>query len=195
MNISTSSLGNIYLDGRETPRSVFSERARRMANVLAEVGVEADQPVAILMRNDVAYLEVIEACRYLGAPYVALNWHASTPELIHILEDSKAKALVGHASLTAQFDETSGLYAKIFAMADPITIAGTDLLDNTDTGLHEDLNRAIDLAAPIASEPQRFRGLFAYTSGSTNYECIHMFLFYLFNMLYLDYFIIYRFKT
>ena len=167
MNTPSKSSGNLYLDGCETSREAFDEKAKRIANVLSAAGVEPDQPVAILMRNDVNYLNVIEACRYLGSPYVALNWHASTPELIHILDDSKAKALIGHASLTSQFDADLDLDIEIFSISDPVELAEAYALDVTQDSLHTDLESLVEEATAIGVEPKRFRGLFAYTSGST----------------------------
>lgn len=51
------------------------------------------------MHNDVQYLEVVQACRYLGCYFVPLNSHSVATEIEHILQDSGAKILIAHADL------------------------------------------------------------------------------------------------
>ncbi len=51
------------------------------------------------MRNDTAFLEASWAAQTLGAYAVPINWHFKPDEIAYIVEDSGAKALVGHADL------------------------------------------------------------------------------------------------
>ena len=51
------------------------------------------------MRNDPPFFEVTTAAQRLGAYSVPINWHFTPDEVLHVLRDSNAKALVVHADL------------------------------------------------------------------------------------------------
>jgi len=85
--------------GGFAPFEDLERRARRIASGLAELGVGPGTCVAILMRNDIPYLEVSYAVMRLGAYAVPLNWHFKGEEIAYILADSAAKALFVHADL------------------------------------------------------------------------------------------------
>ncbi|GIS89356.1 MAG: hypothetical protein CM1200mP18_20660 [Gammaproteobacteria bacterium] len=51
------------------------------------------------MRNDPPFFEVTTAAQRLGAYSVPINWHFTPCEVLHVLRDSNAKALVVHADL------------------------------------------------------------------------------------------------
>lgn len=112
-------------------------------------------------------MEIIEACRYVGAYYVVLNWHAAASEIITILEDAEAKVLIGHSDLTAKFTSESKLDIPILAIPTPSPIQQAYKVDPALTKGQENLNTLIEDAAPVENEPLRFRGMLAYTSGST----------------------------
>jgi len=158
---------SIYFAGRKTDHPDFYDRSRRIAAVLAGYGVGEDDAVALLMRNDVAYLEVIQACRHLGAYFVTLNWHGATAELVQIIDDAGAKALIGHSDLTAKLTPQSGLNVPVLAVPTPEEIIeGYGVAGALGAG-QKDLHTLMSEAAPLDTEPLRFRGMLAYTSGST----------------------------
>ena len=101
-------LGNLYLDGNLTSRADFEIRSKKLANILQKQGVGQSDTIAVLMRNDVKYLEIIQACRYLGTDFVPLYWHGVAAEIAHIIQDSGAKILIAHSDLIHQFDENTG---------------------------------------------------------------------------------------
>ena len=158
---------DVYLAGRRTERAVFLDRAKRLAAILKSYGVGEDDAVAVLLRNDTLYLEMIEACRHVGAHYVTLNWHGSAPEIAQILEDAQAKVLIGHSDLTAKFGGEHALSIPVLAAATPIEISITYGVDDAIAEGQGDLNALITNVSPIETEPLRFRGMLAYTSGST----------------------------
>jgi long-chain acyl-CoA synthetase len=57
-------LGNLYLNGNVTIRNDVENRSKKLATILQKKGIGQNDTIAILMRNDVKYLEVIQACRY-----------------------------------------------------------------------------------------------------------------------------------
>ena len=163
----------IYFADQAVDESSFHSGARKIAAVLKASGVEPDDAIAILMRNEPAYLQIIEACRYVGARYVALNWHGSAVEIAHILEDSQSKVLIAHLDLldalsgNEVFNQQSDKIS-VFCCNTPKSIAEKYNLDSSEKqSTAQSLESAIDNSEEITSEPQKVRGLFAYTSGST----------------------------
>jgi len=157
--------GNLHFGGQTLDRSVFEQRCKQAASVLKAQGVQPDDAVAILLRNEPAYLCLIEACRYVGARYVALNWHGSAAEIAHILEDSQAKVLIGHSDLLEGISDHVG-NTSVFSIATPASIVSRYSLSQGSSQF-PDFDAAADDAAPIATAAEKLRGLFAYTSGST----------------------------
>jgi long-chain acyl-CoA synthetase len=75
--------------------------ATRVARGYAEVGIEpgAGDRIALLLRNDIAFVEATLGAAALGAVPVPINWHWKAQEVGYLLRDSEARALVVHADL------------------------------------------------------------------------------------------------
>ncbi len=158
---------DLYYDGTKTERVVFLKRAKKIASVLREQGVGEDDAVGVLLRNDLTYLEVIQACRYVGAYFVTLNWHGSTPEIINILKDAKAKVVIGHSDLTAKLTPGAGMEVPVLDVPTPREVLQAYGVKAVSNENHALLPQLIKAAAPIKTPPLRYRGMLAYTSGST----------------------------
>lgn len=91
----------IHSGARSIDQAALDDRAARAASGLASLGVGAGDTVAILMRNDIAFLEASVATAMLGAYAVPLNWHFTAAELAYVIVDCDAKVLVVHADLLA----------------------------------------------------------------------------------------------
>src|SRR3954469_15532392 len=72
----------------------FRDRVARFAGVLRAAGVKAGDRVAILALNSDAYLEYFYAAPWAGAVVVPLNTRLAAPELVAIINDAGAVALV-----------------------------------------------------------------------------------------------------
>ncbi len=154
----------LYYDGKKTDRDTFEHRAKCFAAVLRDHGVGEDDAVAVLMYNDLTYLEIIEACRYVGAYYVTLNWHASAQEIQLILDDSESKLVVGHSDLTEKLTPESGVSIPVLSLLTPAALSASPA--SLPAG-QDDLTALMEASPPITTPPLRFRSLLAYTSGST----------------------------
>jgi long-chain acyl-CoA synthetase len=75
------------------------DRIARVATGLAKLGVGPGVAVAILMRNDISFLEASAGAARLGAYAVPLNWHLAPAEIAYVLGDCEARVLVAHADL------------------------------------------------------------------------------------------------
>lgn len=86
---------------RSRSQGDLDQRVRRLAGGLSRFGVARGDCIAILMRNDIPFIEVAYGAQQLGAYAVPVNWHFKAEEIDYILKDSGAKALFGHADLLA----------------------------------------------------------------------------------------------
>lgn len=74
-------------------------RADRLAAALADMGIRRGDRYALLMRNEIAYVETTLAGGALGAVPVPVNWHWASEELTYVLADSGSKLVFAHTSL------------------------------------------------------------------------------------------------
>jgi len=84
---------------RQRPLTDVKERAARLAGGLRDLGVGHGDRYAIVMRNEIAYLEVNLAAGAIGAVPVPVNWHWTGDDLKHLLSDSGCKIAVVHTDL------------------------------------------------------------------------------------------------
>ncbi|HEY0394817.1 MAG TPA: AMP-binding protein [Candidatus Elarobacter sp.] len=94
MSLASLCFGDLVRDG-----AALEDRGRRLAGGLARLGLQEGDVVAVLLRNDPLYADVIHACRVAGTYYCPLNWHFTPSELGFILADSGARAVIGHGDL------------------------------------------------------------------------------------------------
>lgn len=176
--------GNLYISNQHLSRCIkrenFETRARKLATVLHKQGIRENDTIAILMRNDPRYFEVIQACRYIGAYYVPLNWHSVFSDIEHIVHDAKAKIIVAHSDLINAFGDNTFAELPVKLFNTPIEIQDSFSLsdalckvnidtkqDTAERPQENDLEELLASSVPIDSDCKPFRGMFAYTSGST----------------------------
>ncbi|MFT6284281.1 MAG: long-chain acyl-CoA synthetase [Arenicella sp.] len=164
-------LGNLYLNGNVTIRNDVENRSKKLATILQKKGIGQNDTIAILMRNDVKYLEVIQACRYLGCYFVPLNWHSVASEIEHIIKDSGAKILIAHTDLVHQLVEQNIQEVMVAILPTPTEVVESYHIDvnvrSKSADMALDIELALQTAEQIDTPPKPFRGMFAYTSGST----------------------------
>jgi long-chain acyl-CoA synthetase len=150
--------------------AAVEDRLRRIAGGLARLGVGPGDCVAILMRNDIAFLEATYAAMTLGAYAVPINWHLKPDEVRYILDDCAAKVLVAHTDLLHPLAGTLAAGLTVLAAPPPAEIVGahgvTPALLSPATGA-EDLAAWADAQEPFASAPQPAPMSMIYTSGTT----------------------------
>jgi long-chain acyl-CoA synthetase len=132
----------------------LAARGARLAGGLAGLGLREGDVVAVLLRNDPAYADVIQACRIGGFVYCPVNWHFAPAEIRFLLEDSGAKAVIGHADLLAA--ALVELPTGIARLAVGGAAAGAERYEDW-------LAARVPYAGPVVSP----RGHMAYTSGTT----------------------------
>ena len=89
----------VVIGARCVSRQALIDQGRAAATVLDQIGVCEGDAIALLVRNDPCYFEIIQAAAHLGAYVVPLNWHSTADEIGYILSDCMPRALIGHADL------------------------------------------------------------------------------------------------
>jgi long-chain acyl-CoA synthetase len=162
--------GRIISGDRTLPLATMHERARRAARGLAELGVEAGDAVAVLLRNDFPFFEAAYAANRLGACLVPVNWHFSGAELAYVLEDSAAGVLVVHGDLLERVRDQIPAGVRILAVPTPPEIRGAFGLaaDAGELGPDDaDWTQWLERFEPLEPALVPSPGSMIYTSGTT----------------------------
>ena len=69
----------------------FDRHITRVSAWMADLGIERGDVVSILMKNSVAFLEIVFATSHLGAIFLPINYRLSRDEIGYILDNSKSK--------------------------------------------------------------------------------------------------------
>ncbi|WP_133491443.1 AMP-binding protein [Alcanivorax sp. 24] len=129
-------------------------RARRLAGGLTSLGVGEGDVVAVMVKNHPAFIDLMLACRVLGAHYCPINWHFRSTEAEHILRDSGARALIIEEAFLREIAEI------IPAVLSVIAIDG-------DNGEHPDYDSWLSRQPEYSGGIRAPRGMMPYTSGTT----------------------------
>ncbi|MBL8379511.1 MAG: AMP-binding protein [Burkholderiales bacterium] len=147
---------------------LVEERAARTAAALAAHGIGENAVVALMLRNEPAFIDIMLAARRLGAYHCPINWHFKAAEAGHILKDSGAAILIVHADLLPQI--AAGIPAGL-----PVIVVRPKAPTVEAFGLDAATWPAHAIAwidwigryPPWTEAPRSPRGLIAYTSGTT----------------------------
>lgn len=164
MNLNLS----LYCGSRSLDGAALQAQADRAASGFRSLGLQRGDAVAVMLRNDLPYLELMLALGRLGVHLVAVNWHFQAEEAAYVFKDSGARALVIHADLWPRL-------AAAVPAGLPVLIVPTpqDVLDAygleaaaAPEGAH-DWTGWRDSFPPCTSEAVPSVGSMLYTSGTT----------------------------
>jgi long-chain acyl-CoA synthetase len=160
----------VICGARRVSLEALEARARRMAAALAALGVGQGDCVAILMRNDIAFMEASYAAQALGAYAVPINWHFKAEEIGYILADSGARVLVGHADLLAPVAESLPAGTATIAVSTPPEVAaayGAEPLSADRVPAARDWEALVERHQPLPGPSLPAVLTMFYTSGTT----------------------------
>ncbi|PZC47891.1 MAG: long-chain acyl-CoA synthetase [Chloroflexi bacterium] len=103
----------IVFDDRRFTYEALSERVRRLANALAELGVQPGDRVATMQVNCNQLMETYFATAMLDALYVPLNYRARAEELTNMLQDSGPKVILAGQRYVPLVKEALGAASDI----------------------------------------------------------------------------------
>lgn len=93
---------------RTRSREQTLDRASAIAAGLAGLGVRPNDRVAIVLRNDIEFVEISIGIGLIGAVPIAVNWHWRRDELNYLLTDSGAVAAFVHSDLLPTVEAALG---------------------------------------------------------------------------------------
>jgi long-chain acyl-CoA synthetase len=152
-----------------TPEALF-ERAARAASGLAATGLAEGGTVAVLLRNDLPFLECMVATATAGAYCVPINWHYTTEEVAYILADTRPTHLVVHADLLPAVRASVPVDTTVLAVPTPPEIAEAYGLRAASAGSDDGIatwDAWLQQWPPWKGSPAAMRGSMIYTSGPT----------------------------
>jgi len=71
----------------------LDDRSNQCAQLLWAAGLRFGDHVAVLMDNNVRYLEICWAAQRMGLFYTCVNWHFTAEEAAYIIDDCDAQVL------------------------------------------------------------------------------------------------------
>ncbi|MDP6978993.1 MAG: acyl-CoA synthetase [Myxococcota bacterium] len=163
--------GAIISGERVLSREDLFRRASQASSGFDSLGVGAGDAVAIMLRNDFPFFEATFAAGRLGAHAVPINWHYMGEETEHILRDSGAKALVVHADLLPQIEESLPEGLTVLVVATPSEVSEAYGIDPDVARVAEgrlDWDEWVDAFFEWVEAPRDSPGAMIYTSGTTD---------------------------
>src|SRR5438067_5844340 len=129
--MSTFSLFHGIISGpRRRDHAEVADRTDRIASGLQKLGVKQGDSVAMLMRNDIAFIEAAYAAMRLGAYAVPINWHFKPEEINYVLKDSGTSVLIGHADMLHQLRDAIPAGITVLCVTPPPEILANYKIDS-----------------------------------------------------------------
>ena len=89
----------LICDDRSLTYAQLNARARRVANALSALGIQAGDRVAVMTYNSIEALEIAGGLSKLSAIGVLLNYRLREHEVAYIINDCQAKVAIAGAGL------------------------------------------------------------------------------------------------
>jgi long-chain acyl-CoA synthetase len=156
----------LEFEDRSVTFAELSERAKRVAQALAGVGVGEGDRVAFIDKNGVEWFEVTFGLALLGAVNVSVNWRLAPPEMAQIIDDARAEVVIVGPEFV---DHVAKIEADLTRVHTIVAIAGPagpgEGHENwTD---YEDFLAAVEPVDPGATPAGKDVAFQLYTSGTT----------------------------
>jgi acyl-CoA synthetase (AMP-forming)/AMP-acid ligase II len=138
----------------------LDERAARLAGHLAAQGIGPESRVAVALYNGIEYLESVYAILKLRAVPVNVNYRYRRDEIVGLLEDAEAEAVIFDASLAERFGAARPALPRLRAL---VQVGG----DGDLPGWAADYDRALAEAVPAPRQERGNDHWLMYTGGTT----------------------------
>jgi long-chain acyl-CoA synthetase len=166
----TDSEPGVHCGDRSRSHAELNLRAAQLAAGLQDLGVAPGDRVAVVLRNDLAFLEASAAAAMAGASPVPVNWHWKDHELAHLLSDSGSKVVFAHTDFVPGIEAVlpDGVTIIEVPLA-PDLLAAYRLPDTAGvpTGRHREYESWLAGHPPLLEAPQSTAMSVIYTSGTT----------------------------
>lgn len=159
----------IRCGGRSRSHAEVADRAGRIASGLAGLGVQPGDRVAIVLRNEIEFVETSMGIGQLGAIPVPVNWHWKGSELGYLLDDCDAKAAFVHSDLVPVVRDATDRPLPVIEVALSEALAQAYRVGDGSAGAGSDLELERMVAANSAptAPPSGSPLSVIYSSGTT----------------------------
>lgn len=89
----------VIIGDEQMTREELFRKGLQGTSAFLSIGIGPEDPVALLMRNTIAFFEASRGIGGTGGYAVPLNWHNKTDEIDYIIKDARPKAIVGHSDI------------------------------------------------------------------------------------------------
>jgi acyl-CoA synthetase (AMP-forming)/AMP-acid ligase II len=151
----------IYGDKHITWKEL-DERASRLAQAMLNAGIGTNDRVGLFLYNCGEYMEAMLAALKIRAVPININYRYTGTELRYLLEDSGAKGIIYHSSLTPNV--TSGL-AQMATLALEVVVIDDDTQQTASAQSYDQLLADCEPAERITR--QESDAFMLYTGGTT----------------------------
>jgi long-chain acyl-CoA synthetase len=155
---------------RTLERETLAANAARAATGMAKLGIGEDDAVALVLRNDFAFMEATQAAALIGAYAVPVNWHFTAEEAGYILRDCGAKLIIAHADLLARVADAVPAAVPLLVATTPPEIAAAYAIPPERCAVaaeHRAWHDWLACQARWTAPAKPMRANIIYTSGTT----------------------------
>jgi len=148
----------------------FLEGVNRVGNMLRALGVRMEERVSILLPDGPKFLCAFFGAMKIGAVAVPFNTYLQSADYEYLLNDSRARVLLVHASLSPL---VSDIPKQRFTYLEKIVVAGEECDEYSS---FETLTRIASAELQAAGTSKDDAAFWLYSSGSTGASkaCIHL---------------------
>jgi len=163
----------VYYEGKTYTYANIAELANRVGNALLNLGVDIEQRVALLLLDSPQFAAAFFGAIKIGAVSVPINTNLRPDDYVYILNDSRARTLLIHASL---WQTISQIRPQLTYLKHVIVVG---LGKEQQTAQLHDFDQLIDQASSNLSAAETSKddsALWLYSSGSTGFPkgCVHL---------------------
>ncbi len=151
-------------DVRACTYAELEARSNQVAHVLGGLDVGPGRKVAWCGQNSTGIVEVINACRKLGATAVPVNYRLSDDETAYVVDHCDATVVYVDAEFAATFERVRESVPKVESILvfDGAPLAGMESADDLSDAAPTDVS-----VAPEAADATATAATMIYTSGTT----------------------------
>jgi long-chain acyl-CoA synthetase len=163
-------VATVIAGDKQRDGAAIQQRALRGVSALAQLGVGEGDVVALMLRNEPAFLDAMLIARLAGCYSCPINWHYKADEAGYILRDCGAKALIAHADLLRQIEGGVPSGCHLIVVEPSADTRAAFRLTPAQCMLPDGATEweAWLAAAPIyAGPPRKLHGSIPYSSGTT----------------------------
>lgn len=165
----------VYHEGKTYTYAQIAELANRVGNGLLNLGVDMEQRVAILLLDSPQFAAAFFGAIKAGAVPIPINTMLRPDDYVYMLNDSRARVLLVHASLWPNIQHIRPLLKYLRH----VVIVNDSVLPLTATLGTYDFEQWTDQASPTLQAAETLKddsAFWMYSSGSTGFPkgCVHL---------------------